>query len=168
MSKIHHYTSLIVFSAFLLTGVQLPNFIDQYEKRLDAHYLEVLQNFMGFQGIADQLHDRDILALIDKHKRSTDPTFRAEAEPIEAMYQRKLRFESERNALNTSFLGKVWHVLLFADAEIRSETISNYTATFPLTRTAMISGIIAGLLGCGLMELIIASRRLVPGRKKAV
>ena len=81
--KTLHYIFLVVLcvSAFMF-GVQIPNFVDQYEKRIDAHYIEVNENFKGFQEIADRFHNGNIESLIKKHEASNDLTFKAESEPL--------------------------------------------------------------------------------------
>lgn len=146
---------IVVFGACLILGIQLPNFIDQYEKRIDAHYIEVVQNLRGFQEIANQRYGGDIEALIKKHKSSADETFQAEGEPIERMYTRMLNFEKEKSALNTTFLKKAIHVLVNGDREIIEETYSNYSPGLLLDKLAILSGIVVSVAACFLFELIL-------------
>ena len=42
------YLRLVVFALGLLVGVQVPGFVDQYAKRVSAHYIEASKNFAGF------------------------------------------------------------------------------------------------------------------------
>ncbi|MBD3649377.1 MAG: DUF2937 family protein, partial [Pseudomonadales bacterium] len=53
---VYRYFSIILASLLLLTGLQVPSFVDQYEKRVDAHLLEVTENLRGFQEIADEYY----------------------------------------------------------------------------------------------------------------
>ena len=56
------YIGVIGFG--LLLGIQVPNFVDQYSRRIDAHYQEVSENISGFQSTADLLFSGDLEELI--------------------------------------------------------------------------------------------------------
>jgi hypothetical protein len=43
------YLRLILFTLGLLVGVQVPGFIEDYAKRVDAHRLEAEQGLKGFR-----------------------------------------------------------------------------------------------------------------------
>jgi hypothetical protein len=161
VSTFRHYITLIIFAVGLLAGVQLPNFVDQYEKRVDAHYAEAYQDLSGFQKIADLFHHGDIRDLIKKHESSPDPTYRAEAGPIQAIYQRKLRFEKEITALHTSFVGKVAHILIAGDVSIINETYENYSANLPLNTSAVACALIVAVTACLVLEFGIVVCRAV-------
>ena len=64
MSKFHHYTSMVVFFLALMAGIQGPNFVDQYVKRVDAHYQEVLGNTEQFVDVANRFHNGQLLGVI--------------------------------------------------------------------------------------------------------
>lgn len=166
MSLIRHYLTLIIFAAGLLLGVQVPSFVDQYEKRLDAHYLEANEDLSGFQKIADLFHNGSIEALIEKHERSSDPTFRAEAGPIKRIYQRKLKFGKEMKDLQGPFAVKVVRVLLTGDRSILRETYRNYSANLPLNTSAVACGLVFAAsisvifeLGAVLLKAAVRLRR---------
>ena len=95
MSKIHHYASMLIFTAALMIGVQVPNFVDQYVKRMEAHLNEARIQYNEYQKIARLVPGRTIEDLIEKHNTSDDSTFRAEAEPLKKTLQRKELFEKE-------------------------------------------------------------------------
>jgi len=166
MSIVHRYLMVLVFGACLIIGIQVPNFVDQYEKRIDAHYIEVVQNFRGFQEIANRLYEGDIEALIKKHKSSQDVTFQAEGKPIEQMYKRMLRFEREKAALDTTYLKKAIHVLVKGDPEVIKETYTNYSAGIVLDKLAIFSGIVVSVATCFLFELMLALGKRAVGSKK--
>lgn len=155
MGLIRHYLSLILFAAGLLAGVQLPNFVDQYEKRVDAHYREASADLSGFQRIAELYHHGSVEGLIRQHEASSDPSFHSEAAPIRRLYQRKMRYASELRALNTGFVRKVAHVLLGGDPALLRETYAHYSADLPLNVTAMLCGVAVAAAVCALFELIL-------------
>lgn len=152
MSKIHHYISMLVFAAALMLGVQLPNFVDQYIKRLEAHLKEAQIQFDEFSKIAKLSPGGSMEALIKKHENSLDPTFRAEAEPLRNNLLRKQYYEKEIEAMRGSFWSQSWHVLTSADKEIFKDTYSSYTANVPLNMNAAMSGLVFGLVASLVLE----------------
>ena len=80
------YLRLVVFALGLLVGVQGPAFVDQYAKRVSAHYLEVKRDFAGFQQAADQYFNGDVSALVAHHLQSPDVVFRGEAKTIGELF----------------------------------------------------------------------------------
>lgn len=160
---IRRYFMIAIFGTCLIIGIQAPNFIEQYEKRIDAHYLEVVENLRGFQEIADRFHGGDLLALIVKHRSSPDATFKGEAEPIERMVARKARFGKERESLRKPYPRKAMHMLVQGDREILDETYSSYSRTFSLDKQALLSGLMAAFTVCVVLELFFSLGRRVLG-----
>ncbi|MBW2674963.1 MAG: DUF2937 family protein, partial [Deltaproteobacteria bacterium] len=62
MRVLYRYFLILIACAALLFGIQIPNFVDQYEKRLDAHFIEVENNLRGYQEIADRYYDGSVAA----------------------------------------------------------------------------------------------------------
>lgn len=159
MSFLYRYLLILIACGALLLGIQVPNFVDQYQKRLDAHLQEVQTNLKGYQDIADRDFGGSLDALIRKHKDSDDATFRDEAAPIESMYLRRVHFEAQRSALQASLPQQAWYLLLHGDRELLSETWASYSFAVPLNGLALLSGfglaalllivveILAGLFG---------------------
>lgn len=160
---IHRYFMIAVFGACLMLGIQAPNFVEQYGKRIDAHYLEVVENLKGFQDIADRFHGGDILALVRHHETSRDSTFRAEAEPIRRMVERKARFGGEREALKGAFARKAAHLLVRGDRETIGETYEMYSPGLRLDRQAIGTGLAAALFVCLLLEMMLGAGKRVLG-----
>lgn len=144
---IYRYFSIIMASVLLLTGLQVPAFVDQYEKRVDAHLIEVTENLKGFQEIADEYYEGSIDVLIKKHESSTDLTFKLEAKPIADMYNRYRKFLREKEQLDTNLAYQVVHIIHRADNELLGETINSYTYTITLNKESVISGAILLIIG---------------------
>lgn len=143
MSLIPRMMLLLLAGAALLGGVQIPNFVDQYEKRLDAHFREVQNNLKPFQDIANQFHGGSLDVLIDKHERSTDPTFKAEGAAIRNLQERFLRFEYQLQRLKTHLFGKLQILAVDADRELMKETADQYSFGIMLDRNAVIAGFVS-------------------------
>ncbi len=149
------YLRLITFAAGLLIGVQLPSFVDQYAKRVDAHYLEAQLNFAGFQGTADRYFNGDVEAMLRHHDQSSDPVFQDEAKAIRSIWQRLQMLKLEQAAMNQDFTRQVYHVLVRADDQLRNETRAAYSYTVLLTMEAIASGIAAGFLVAISVEFVV-------------
>lgn len=156
---IRGYLRLFFFAAGMLIGIQAPAFVIQYAQRVDAHYLEVKQNFSGFQRTADRHFNGDVDAMIRHHERSGDNVFIEGGENIKSIWQRLLRFEKEKAAMNASLHQQLWHLTTAADSELLYETRQAYNYTVPLDMDAVLYGVIAGFIAAllydGLLTLLI-------------
>ncbi len=149
------YIRLMVFAAGLLAGVQLPGFVDQYAKRVDAHYQEAKHNFAGFQQTADRHFGGDVEAMIQHHLNSGDVVFQEDGDSIRSIWQRVQLLAAEQAAMQQAFLPRAVHALFSANDELLAETRLNYTYVVPLNQDAVLSGIGIGLITALLIELLI-------------
>ncbi len=154
MKILYRYFLIFIACTSILFGIQIPSFVDQYEKRIDAHFLEVWKNIKGYQEIADRYHAGSLSALIEKHEKSEDRGFREEAGPIKDIYLRYARLKDEKRLLETCLSGKMLFILLDGDREILAETYRNYSFNVPLNRDALLSGAISSALVLVLTELL--------------
>jgi hypothetical protein len=145
-SLLKTYSRLFIFAGGLLLGIQVPNFVDQYERRIDAHYLEVSANISGFQSTADLLFSGDMEALIAYYADSNDLVFESDAQSIRSIVARYNRISNERDALSGNILAAAMHVILYADDEFIDETFEQYGYTVPLNMLAVEWGLAMALL----------------------
>ena len=170
MTRVHHYISLVIFTAGLMLGVQLPNFVDQYVKRVDASLQEAQRHITEYRNIAQRYGLGSIEALIEKHENSSDLTFQAEAVPLKNNYMREKQLQTEMQSLHGSFWSQGLHLIVSGDREIITETYYNYSANVPLNSNAAICGLSAGLLLSFILELLwsmlasLLKRKPKPGK----
>lgn len=158
------YIRLLVFALGLLVGVQLPGFVDQYGKRVDAHYQEARINFAGFQATADRHFNGDVEAMIQHHLASGDVVFQEDGASIGKIWQRLQMLGAELAAMQKPFPQRAFHALFQANAELMAETRLNYSYVVPLNQEAVIAGVSMGLLLALLIEgLLIGIARLFRG-----
>lgn len=153
MSFFTRLLMIAIAAGALLVGIQIPNFVDQYAKRLDAHYIEVQTNLKPFQDIADQFHGGSLDALISKHRQSNDLTFYAEGTAIEKMVRRLQRFEREKRDLQVPLPQQVTFLVTRADPDLVEETRVNYSFGLLLDKTAVLAGLICMLAAVVVLEL---------------
>ena len=152
MQFIRPYSLKVIFAFTLLLGLQLPNFLQQYEHRLDAHYLEVKSQLQQYQRLADLFFSGDLSALINKHKNSSILLFQEEALIIENLANRFDLLQEKKQALQ----GALPLRLFFLAGEITSplflETQNNYNAEVLLNYDSIITGLICALISTLLFE----------------
>jgi hypothetical protein len=146
---LYRYLMIIVACISLLLGLQIPNFVDQYQKRVDAHLREVTVNLQPFQDIAIKYFDGDMNKLIELHRASSEKPFQEEGLAIEKMLARKLRFEADLAALNTS---------------LPLKALAQYSYAVPLNQDALVFGACVAITILLLVELLFALVRIA--RKK--
>jgi hypothetical protein len=157
---LYRYLIVIVACLSLLIGLQIPNFIDQYQKRVDAHLREVTANLRPFQAIADKYFGGDLAKLIELNIKSNEKPLQEEGVAIEQMVKRKLRFEADLAALQTSLPMKALRILLHGDREILDEALAQYSYAVPLDQDALLFGAGVAVATLIFAELLFALLRL--------
>lgn len=145
---------LLLFFLGAGLGSQGPGFLGQYAKRVDAHLIEARLNFSGFLIIAQQLHGGSVEALIEHHRKSSDETFKREADVIEGIYKRVTMLEAENNALAGNVFQDAMHVMLKAEKALVEETIKSFTPQLTFNTATISFAVCAGLMLCLIIKLI--------------
>ncbi|EJZ57062.1 MULTISPECIES: DUF2937 family protein [Pseudomonas] len=140
------YLRLVLFAAGLLIGVQVPGFINDYAKRVEAHLIEAQTGLRGFQGTAEQFFKGDLQALVAHYRASDDPVFRSDADSLSTLLDRQLALDKQFQAMQGPWYIRFLQVVLAADPDIRKETWNGYSYQILLTPEAMIWGMSGALL----------------------
>ncbi|MCQ2997555.1 DUF2937 family protein [Pseudomonas syringae] len=146
------YLRLVLFTSGLLFGVQIPGFISDYGKRVEAHLLEAQQSVRGYNATAQQFFKGDVQALIQHYRNSEDPVFRSDADTINTLLTRTQVLEREWLAMQGPWYARAIHVAVAANADIRSETWNGYTWQVLLAPDVIAWGIVSALLLAFLIE----------------
>ena len=147
------YSLKLVFALTLLLGLQLPNFLQQYEHRLDAHYKEAKNQLNQYQDLADLYFSGDLQALIIKHKNSEVLLFRAEAPVIEKLLNRFNYLQEKKNALQGPLINQFYFLLVEINSPLLLETKENYNAEIVLNQNSIVVGLVSALLCTLFLEL---------------
>lgn len=166
MSILYRYLMVVVACVSLLVGVQVPNFVDQYQKRVDAHLREATANLRPFQEIADKYFNGSLDRLIELNLKNSAKPLQEEGKAIALILKRKLRFAAEMAALQTNLPMKVLHVLFNGDREMIDETLEQYSYNVPFNQDALLFGAALSILTLLVVELLLALIRLA--RAKAI
>ncbi|MCG8382286.1 MAG: DUF2937 family protein [Gammaproteobacteria bacterium] len=152
---IRDYFRLVFFAASLLVGVQIPNIIDQYEKRVDAHLTEATENLTGFQETANEFFSGNLETLIKHYQQSQDPVIRRDAESLDQIYQRTRNFQAEQAALQQSWYRVIIHLVFNRNEALFAETLRAYTYNVPLNQQAITWGVATGFTLTLICELVL-------------
>ncbi|MNQ00591.1 hypothetical protein D3C85_132430 [compost metagenome] len=140
------YLRLVLFAAGLLIGVQVPGFINDYAKRVEAHLIEAQAGLSGFQNTANQFFKGDMQALVAHYRASEDPIFRSDADSLSNLLTRQVALDKQFQAMQGPWYIRFLQVVLAADPDIRKETWNGYSYQILLTPEAMIWGMSGALL----------------------
>jgi hypothetical protein len=140
------YLRLVLFAAGLLIGVQVPGFISDYAKRVEAHLIEAQAGLSGFQNTANQFFKGDMQALVAHYRASEDPIFRSDADSLSNLLTRQTALDKQFQAMQGPWYIRLLQVVLAADPDIRKETWNGYSYQILLTPEAMIWGMSGALL----------------------
>ena len=154
------YLRLVLFALGLLIGVQVPGFMDDYAKRVDAHRIEARQGLEGFQRTASRYFNGDLDALVVHYRENPDPIIRNDADSVEVLVRRSRALDFEWGVLQGPWYARTWHMLTRADQAMLQETYSAYTYQILLTPSAIVWAVACGFIFSFLVEglvLLLAS-----------
>ncbi len=148
------YLRLVLFAIGLLAGVQVPGFIDDYAKRVEAHRLESQQSLQGFRDTAQRFFKGNLDALVAHYRVSNDPVMQSDARSVGNLVQRAALLDQEWQAMQGAWYAQAWHLATGADGELFKETLDAYRYQVLLTPDAITWGVISALLLAWLVELL--------------
>ncbi|MEH6451607.1 MAG: DUF2937 family protein [Psychromonas sp.] len=154
LALIQRYSLKIVFALTLLLGLQLPNFLQQYEIRLDGHYIEALHHLEKYQELANLYFSEDLQALINKHKNSEEQVFRDEAVIINDLRERFVYLQAQKEALDSSLTHRLFFLSQQLNSPLFNETKRAYQAEIVLNKDAISVGLVVALASSLLLELL--------------
>ncbi|WP_339906371.1 DUF2937 family protein [Pseudomonas guineae] len=146
------YLRLALFALGLLVGVQVPGFIDDYSKRVDAHRIEAEQGLKGFRQTAQRFFKGDLVALVGHYQASADPVMRSDAQSLGTLVERSAFLEREAKAMQGAWYAQVFHLATAADHELMEETLDAYRYQVLLAPEAIVWGIACAMLLAWLLE----------------
>ncbi len=152
---IRSYLRLALFALGLLLGVQVPGFIDDYAKRVEAHRLESEQSLSGFRDTAQRFFDGDLQRLVGHYRNSRDPVMQSDARSVGLLVERSALLEQESLAMQGPWYRQIWHLATAADAQLLAETRAAYRYQVLLAPEAIAWGIACALFLAWVVESIV-------------
>lgn len=164
------YLRLALFALGLLVGVQVPGFIDDYSKRVEAQRMESEVGLNGFRQTAQRFFKGDLVALVSHYQASADPVMRSDAQSLSTLVERSAFLEREAKAMQGPWYAQLWHLATAADHELLEQTFAAYRYQVLLAPEAITWGIVCALLLAWLVEslLVLFGMLLGVGRSQKV
>jgi hypothetical protein len=163
MEILHRYLLIVLACIALLAGIQIPNLVDQYQKRVDAHLREAVLAFKPYQALADKYFGGDVGKLVALHRQNQSRPIKDEGGVIEDMIKRKQHLQLAYNDMQASLAVQIYRIILRGDRDLMQETLQQYTYSVPLTQNALIAGAAAVAMLLALTELLLALARYLSG-----
>lgn len=137
----------LFFAGCLLLGIQIPNFIIQYQQNISAHYQEAVSQLQQYQFIADRYYAGNMHELLLGHKTNGVAAIRAEAQVISDLIQRNEYLQQELSALqDRALVQQFLHLAEHLDFNIANEVWLNYSISVPLNSDAIVVGLVLAFL----------------------
>ncbi|MGD9843380.1 MAG: DUF2937 family protein [Steroidobacteraceae bacterium] len=163
MNKLLEYLRLICFVGGVLVGVQLPSLVDQYGKSLQAHYLESQLSVAEFQDDADKFFAGSIEKLIEYYRKNPDPVVNEGGLSIDALFQRHEQLRQAYQMFNANIYSPYVQTLFNPIVDIKQEVLASYTYAVILNHSAIMVGLLVGVISALLLELVTSIVSLLIG-----
>ncbi|TEW51864.1 DUF2937 family protein [Psychromonas algicola] len=155
LAMIKRYCLQILFALSVLFGLQLPHFLQQYELRLQGHFVEANLQLSQYQLLADVHFDGDLDALINQHKISHLALFQDEASIIEDTYLRVQYLQKKINNMNKPIWYRLGLLVKEVGQPIFIDTWRDYRANIVLNQESIIVGLAVAILFMLLLEFFL-------------
>jgi len=146
---------MILLILGVLAGIQLPGFVDQYGKSLQAHMIESERSLSEFRDEAEMFFGGSIEKLIAHYEASDDAVFQEGGLSIKAIYQRNVELQQAYRNFNQN-TWKAYQQAFFTPVDdIQSEVRDSFSYTVKLSPSAILFGLVSGFLLAVFGELIV-------------
>jgi len=152
----------LFFAGCLLLGIQVPNFIIQYQQNITAHYQEAVSQLQQYQFIADRFYAGNMQELLLGHRTNAVAAIRAEAQIIADLIQRNEYLQQEVSALqDRGLVQQLLHLAEHLDVKLANEVLLNYSISVPLNSDAIVVGLVLAFLASIVVHLLFAALLLL-------
>jgi len=129
------------FTIAFILGVQLPEFMQQYQQRLAGHLAEAKLQLAQFEVIAQQHFDGSLVTMVTRYKDNSEASIISTGELIERLSMRVDYLASHLEQITTAdYLQSVYLFLWHLDKQIATGTAQQYAMAIPLELQAIATG----------------------------
>ncbi len=146
MKKTRDYLWMVIFVAGVLVGVQVPAFVDQYGQALVSHHREAQANLGEFRDDAERYFAGNLDELVAYYRQSDDEVFTEGGRSIEAIAARAAMLEAAVERFHANAFSPYIQTLFNPVTDIRREALESYNFTLVLNSSAILAGLLAGVL----------------------
>lgn len=155
MNIFFSYIRIFVFLGAALAGIQIPAFVDQYGKSLQAHLAESKLALNAFQDDADKYFGGSLEKLIAHYIGNADQVFNEGGRSIQSIYDRNQLLRTRLEQFQSSHWAAYAGALVTPLPDVRAEVWGNYSYVVQLKPWAIGFGLVVGLFFALCTELIL-------------
>lgn len=137
----------IIFAIAVILGLQIPNFIGQYQQRLGGHLDEAVRNLKGFESISEDTVGTTDLNELVTHYQQGDSDVQLIAEKLtDDMARTEQLGKLVENLQTAGIFGRLKHLVVDLEGPIARATLQDYQAGLPITPEALIYALVFGII----------------------
>lgn len=150
------------FTVMFILGVQLPEFMQQYQQRLGGHLSEARSQLSQFETIAQQHFNGSLTTMISRYKDNSEASIVSTGELIERLTMRVDYLASHLAQIKqTDYFNSAAQFLWHLDKQIALATAKHFSMAIPLTLNAIATGATLAITGLLLKHLTqVAGKRV--------
>jgi hypothetical protein len=157
------------FTLTFILGVQLPEFMQQYQQRLAGQLSEASAQLNQFENIAQQHFDGSLITMITSYKDNTEASIISTGELIERLSVRVEYLASHLTQITQAdYLQSVYQFIWHLDQEITRGTAEHFSMAIPLELNAIATGATLAIGALLLKELMLLTIKRTFKSKKTM
>lgn len=169
LALINNIIDRCFFTVTFILGVQLPEFIQQYQQRLAGHLTEAKMQLAQFEVIAQQHFDGSLVTMISRYKDNSEASIINTGELIERLSARVEYLNSHlAQVMGSDYLQSVYLFILHVDKQIAAGTMEHFAMAIPLELSAIATGATLAIVALLLKEVTMLTVKRAFNREKVV
>lgn len=156
LTLINNIIDRCFFTVTFILGLQLPEFMQQYQQRLAGHLDEARSQLSQFETIAQQHFEGSLATLIARYKGNNEASIVSTGELIERLFVR-VEYLTQHLAqiVQSDYLSSVGQFIWHLDHPIAVGTAEHFSMAIPLTLNALATGATLAIGALILKELTL-------------
>lgn len=157
LTLINNIIDRCFFTATFILGIQLPEFMQQYQQRLAGHLAEAQSQLAQFHVIAKQHFNGNLVTMISSYKNNSEPSIISSGELIERLSLRVEYLSEHFIQINqTDYLQRLYQFIWHMDKQMVADTAGQFSMAIPLELNAIATGAIIAISALVLKALTIS------------
>ncbi len=156
LALINNILDRCFFTVTFIIGVQLPEFMQQYQQRLAGHLNEAQLQLAQFQDIAQQHFDGSLITMITRYKNNSEASIISTGELIERLSTRVEYLTTHLAQINTTdYVNSIYQFIWHLDKQIAAGTVENFSMAIPLELHAIATGATLAITALIAKEILV-------------
>lgn len=155
MYLIRNILDRVILICGVLCGGALQSFIIQYRQNALGHFSEAIANLEKFQQIANNHHNGDLQALIQKYLENPEASIRETGLAIRSIGESAQFWDLAVHALNSGPISQLWGMIEYFHYETILATWYAFQPAFSFSTDALVMAISVGVIMWAIYWLLL-------------